>query len=78
MERSLIRSRMASGYNHYRTQGGKVGRKEGYRKTDEQMLEQYKAEVKLLKKGLSLRNVSQITNTAVNTLRKVKAIAMAV
>ena len=42
------------------------------------MLEQYKAEVKLLKKGLSLRNVSQITNTAVNTLRKVKAIAMAV
>lgn len=78
MERSLIRSRMESGYNHYRTQGGKVGRKEGYRKTDEQMLEQYKAEVKLLKKGLSLRNVSQITNTAVNTLRKVKAIAMAV
>ena len=27
MERSLIRSRMESGYNHYRTTGGKVGRK---------------------------------------------------
>ena len=27
MERSLIRSRMESGYNHYRSLGGKVGRK---------------------------------------------------
>ena len=38
MERSLIRSRMESGYNHYRVNGGKVGRKEGYRKTDEHAL----------------------------------------
>ena len=29
MERSLIRSRMKSGYNHFRSIGGKVGRKEG-------------------------------------------------
>lgn len=37
MERGLIRSRMESGYNHYRSRGGVVGRKKGYRKTDEQM-----------------------------------------
>ena len=72
MERSLIRSRMESGYNHFRQQGGKVGRKEGYRKTDEQMKEQYTKEIQLLRKGLSLRNIRAITSTSVNTLRKLK------
>ena len=74
MERSLIRSRMESGYNHYRSIGGKVGRKQGYRKSDETMREQYKEEIKLLRKGLSLRNVSAITSTSVNTLRKLRNI----
>ena len=73
MERSLIRSRMESGYNHYRSLGGQVGRKVGYRKTSEQMRAQYQNEIKLLKKGLSLRNVSAITNTSVNTLRRIKS-----
>ena len=76
MERSLIRSRMESGYNHYRNQGGAVGRKTGYRKSAEQMREQYKEEIKLLRKGYSLRNISAITSTSVNTLRKLKAEVM--
>lgn len=75
MERSLIRSRMESGYNHYRATGGKVGRKPGYRKTDQQMKEQYAEELRLLRKGYSLANVSKLTGTAINTLRKVKRIA---
>lgn len=74
MERSLIRSRMSSGYNHFRSNGGKVGRKEGYKKSDEQMKEQYCKELSLLKKGLSLRNIQAITGTSVNTLRKLKVI----
>lgn len=74
MERSLIRSRMSSGYNHFRSNGGKVGRKEGYKKSDEQMREQYSKELSLLKKGLSLRNIQAITGTSVNTLRKLKVI----
>lgn len=73
MERSLIRSRMESGYNHYRALGGKVGRKAGYRKSNEQMKEHYQNEIKLLRKGLSLRNVYAITGTSVNTLRKIKS-----
>ena len=72
LERSLIRSRMASGYNHYRLNNGKVGRKEGYRKTDEQMKQQYTKEIQLLRKGLSLRNIRAITSTSINTLRKLK------
>ena len=75
MERGLIRSRMESGYNHYRANGGVVGRKKGYRKTDQQMREQYAEELRLLKKGYSLANVSKLTGTAINTLRKVKKIA---
>ena len=71
MERSLIRSRMESGYNNFRNNGGVVGRKTGYRKSDEQMKEEYAEEIRLLKKGYSLRNISKITHTSVNTLRKI-------
>ena len=74
MERSLIRSRMESGYNNFRKCGGVVGRKVGYRKSDETMKEEYKEEIRLLRKGLSLRNVTKITGTSINTLRKVRAI----
>jgi len=74
MERSLIRSRIESGYNHFRNNGGKVGRKLGYKKSDEQMKEEYAEEIRLLKKGYSLRNVSKLTNTSVNTLRKLSAL----
>ena len=72
MERKTIRERVASGYINYRKQGGQVGRKVGYRKTEEQMKEQYTKEIQLLKKGLSLRNIQAITSTSINTLRKLK------
>lgn len=74
MERSLIRSRMESGYNNFRNNGGVVGRKIGYRKTAEQMKEEYAEEIRLLKKGYSLRNIAKITTTSVNTLRKLNAV----
>ena len=74
MERSLIRSRMESGYNNFRNNGGVVGRKTGYRKTAEQMKEEYAEEIRLLKKGYSLRNIAKITHTSVNTLRKLSAL----
>ena len=32
----------------------------------------YAKEIQLLKKGLSLRNISAITSTSINTLRKLK------
>ena len=63
-----------SGYNHYRFCGGVVGRKKGYKKTDEQMRNQYAEELRLLRKGYSLANVRKLTGTAVNTLRKVSKI----
>lgn len=70
MERKTIRERVESGYKNYRANGGKVGRKEGYRKSDIDMREQYAEEIRLLKKGISLRNISKITGTSINTIRK--------
>jgi len=72
MERDLIRSRMANGYKHFREdEGGKVGRKVGYRKTN--YLEEYSKELSLLKKNVSLRDCQSLTGTSINTLRKLKA-----
>ena len=70
MERKTIRERVESGYKNYRANGGKVGRKAGYRKSDSEMREQYAEEIRLLKKGISLRNISKITGRSVNTIRK--------
>lgn len=74
MERNLIRSRMESGYNHFRMNGGKVGRKAGYRKSVDEMKTQYSKEIQLIKKGISLRNIAAICGTSVNTLQKIKKI----
>ena len=71
MERKTIRERMNSGYKNFREQGGVVGRKQGYTKSEDQMRQQYSQEIKLLRKGLSLREVSKLTGHSVNTVRKV-------
>lgn len=75
MERTTTRERVWSGYQNFRKSGGMVGRKEGYKKSSEQMKAEYTEELKLLRKGISLRNISKITGTSVNTLRKVAELA---
>lgn len=74
MERLTIIERMASGRDRYiakcRAEGIKMGRPETYRKSDERMKTQYTKELGLLKKGISLRNISAITGTSVGTIRK--------
>lgn len=72
MERKTIRERVESGYKNHLAKGLSVGRKVGYRKDDEAMKTQYSEDIKLLRKGYSLRNIQKITGTSVNTLRKVK------
>ena len=79
MERLTIKERMTSGRNQYiakcREQGIKMGRPSSYRKSDASYKEQYGKEISLLKKGISLRNVAQLTGTSVNTLRKLRQFA---
>ena len=74
MERLTIQERMASGRDQYiakcRKVGVKMGRPSSYRKSKETYKTQYAKEISLMKKGVSLRNVTKITGTSVNTLRK--------
>ena len=80
MERLTIKERMASGRDQYiakcRREGVKMGRPSNYKKTDDAYKTQYPKELALLKKGISLRNVSVITGTSVNTLRRLKSIIL--
>lgn len=72
LEKNLIRARMSSGYEHHRASGGKVGRKEGYRKSEEEYRRNYEREIALLQKGNTLKDVKSITGTSINTLRKLR------
>lgn len=76
MERGMIRSRMEMGYQEYlnkrKTEDLPLGRPSTYRKSEEAYRTQYAKELTLLRKGISFRNVSQLTGTAVGTLRKLK------
>ena len=72
LEKNLIRARMASGYEHHRALGGRVGRKEGYRKSEDEYRTTYDREIALLSKGNTLKDVRAITGTSINTLRKLK------
>ena len=76
MERLMIKERMESGRNRYiercRKEVVKMGRPSTYRKSLETYKEQYQKEISLLKKGYSLSNISKITGTSINTIKKVK------
>ncbi len=72
MERVAIRQRMYSGYIKHRKDGKSVGRIKGVSETKEHVLEKHKEVVKLLKKGMSVRNISRLTNnTSLATIVKV-------
>jgi DNA invertase Pin-like site-specific DNA recombinase len=79
MERGLIRTRMSLGYADYiakrklNKDAHPVGRPSSYRKSDEQYKEQYSKEISLIRKGISLRNVSKLTGVSINTLRKLQS-----
>lgn len=76
MERLTIKERMESGRKQYiercRKEGIKMGRPSTYRKTDEEYKAQYPKEISLIRKGLSLANISKISGTSINTIRKIK------
>jgi DNA invertase Pin-like site-specific DNA recombinase len=74
MESKMTLARLQSGYrNHIKKYGTKsVGRKKGSIDSDEKILERHSDVVKLLKRGISIRNISAITKKSTNTVLKVK------
>ena len=76
MESKMTLSRLQSGYrNHIKKNGNQsVGRKKGNTDCDEKILNRHSDVVRLIKRGLSIRNISAITNKSTNTVLKVKRI----
>lgn len=72
MEKTTIRMRVKSGYDSFRKAGGKVGRKEGFKKDNETILAENKDVVKLLKQEYSVRKIMKITDKSSGTIMKVK------
>ena len=75
MEAQLTKSRMVSGYRNHIKNGGKVGRKTGSIETEEETIQKHTDVLKLLKKKLSIRQISGLTNKSTNTILKVKSTA---
>ena len=78
MERLTIKERMESGRRQYiekcRREGIKMGRPSTYKKSLDEYKKQYQRELSLIRKGLSLANISAITGTSINTIRKIKEV----
>lgn len=72
MEKTQIRQRIKSGYDSFRKNGGKVGRKEGFKKDNETLLNEHKDIVKLLKQGYSVRKTMKLTDKSSGTVQKIK------
>ena len=78
MEAQLTRARMESGYKAYiKKHGTKAfGRKKGSIETEEETIQKHTDIVKLLKKKLTIRQISGLTNKSTNTVLKVKTTAV--
>lgn len=74
IERSNIQYRLESGRAQYVANGGKLGRKVGYSKPLDQMKEDYKEAIALLRKKYSIRAVAKLTGASPTTIQKVKTL----
>lgn len=72
MERDNIKFRLNSGKAQYMAKGGKVGRKEGYRKSDEELQEQYAGVIKQLRKGYPVRMIAKSEGVGISTVQRIK------
>ena len=72
LERENIAFRLQSGRKQFIDKGGKLGRKEGSYKSIEQKKEEYAEVLRLLKKGISIRNIAKLTDVGISTVQRLK------
>jgi DNA invertase Pin-like site-specific DNA recombinase len=72
MERKLIMGRLNSGRKHAIENGVVMGRKRGSVKTREQKEAEYSDVIRLLKKGVSIRNVAKLCGKSPKTVQSIK------
>lgn len=72
MERENISFRLQSGKAQYIAKGGKVGRKPGYRKPEEDKRKQYAGVFRLLGKGYPMKMIAGTEGVSVSTVQRLK------
>jgi DNA invertase Pin-like site-specific DNA recombinase len=72
MERNRIKERTSEGIRIAKAKGKYQGRKLGSNQTTERMLNRHADIVKKLEKGLTIREIAQITGKSTATIQKVK------
>lgn len=72
MERQRIKERTTEGIAIARANGKYQGRKYGSVQTTEKLLQRHSDIVKKLEKGLTIREIAQITGKSTATIQKVK------
>ncbi len=72
MERENIKFRLNSGKAKFIADGGKVGRKEGYKKPDEKLQEEYAGVIKMLRKGYPIRMIAKSEGVGISTVMRIK------
>ena len=72
MERDNTSFRLQSGRKRYIEKGGKLERKVGSVKTEEQMKAEYREVISLLRKVYSIRDVAKLSGKGVSTVQRVK------
>lgn len=77
LEKETLIQRINSGLEQARRDGKILGRKKNSFKSKSQYLTEYKQIVRLVKKGLSLRDIATIGQCSVNTARKVRQLVIA-
>lgn len=72
LEREAIYYRLQSGREKYIADGGKVGRKVGYRKPMETKEEEYREVIRHLKKSTTIRDTAKLTGHCIRTVQRIK------
>jgi len=75
-ESEKIRSRISRGYDSYRLNGGKVGRKVGFKNTEADLLLKHEDVVSSLVKGLSIRSTMLVSGKSSGVVQKIKKILL--
>ena len=73
LESDKISFRLQSGRKRYIEKGGKLGRKVDSVKTTEQMKDEYREVISLLRKGYSIRDVAKLCGKGISTVQRVKS-----
>lgn len=72
MERENIKFRLNSGKARFLVNGGKVGRKKGYKKPDEIFQVEYANVIKQLRKGYPIRMIAKNCGVGISTVQRIK------